>query len=238
MESMKQIYLLLICQGFYLGSVGQRWTFPSVMTILIDSCVEIPCRYHPARDAEISGTVWYLYRHYNTDLEVLNTKNSSLVRPNYIDRTSLVPGDNSCTLRIDPVRRGDSGKYYPGIAGDKESIKRYNHSTEFVYLHVTDKLSPKFSLPKTLTEGEATTLRCFVDHTCHSRPPSLQWSKPGQAKSQTLKIYDGSWREISELSYIPSYEDDGRRVLCAVSYLDSLDSETSQKFNIYCTYYN
>ncbi|KAM3923143.1 sialoadhesin-like [Leptodactylus fuscus] len=123
MEPMKQIYLLLICQGFYLGSVGQRWTFPSTMTALIGSCVEIPY-----------------------------------------------------TVNID------------------------------------------FHVSRTLTEGEATTIRCSADHTCGFRPPSLQWNKPGQVIKKSVNISEGSWREESELTYIPSYVDDGSSVQCTATY--------------------
>ncbi|KAM3923142.1 B-cell receptor CD22-like [Leptodactylus fuscus] len=173
MESMKQIYLLLICQGFYLGSVGQRWTFPSTMTALIGSCVEIPCTYTPGRKTRTSRTEWVLPRSNNW----------------YKDRLVHALGGNICTLRIDPVREGD---------GD----------TVYIDLYIS----------RTLKEGEATVIRCSVDHTCGFRPPSLQWNKPGQVIKKSVNISGGSWREESELTYIPSYVDDGSSVQCTAIY--------------------
>ncbi|XP_075134206.1 Schwann cell myelin protein-like [Leptodactylus fuscus] len=232
--TMKQIYLLLICQGFYLGSVCQRWTFPSTMVALIDSCVEIPCTYHPDGESEISGTVWYLYRNRClSHPEVLNTKDSSSVMKYYKGRTSLVPGENSCTLRIDPVREEDGGKYYyPGISGHRQINAHEKQDKASVRLNVTDKMIIPLSVPEVMTEGEAATIRCSVYHTCRSSPPSLQWNKPGQIKNQSVEISGGSWREESELTYIPSYVDDGSFVQCKITLFFGLDIETSGRLNI------
>ncbi|XP_075183293.1 Schwann cell myelin protein-like [Anomaloglossus baeobatrachus] len=216
MDPMKQIYLLLFCQGFYLGSLCQRWMLPRRIVALIGSCVEIPCTYDPARRSGASSTVWY-WETEGPDLEILNTKDSSRVMEEYKDRTSLVPGDNSCTLRIDPVRRGDGGYYYPGIAKDRR-IHTANKHAAFVILSVTDEAKIQLYVPIHLIEGEATTLRCTVDHTCRSSPPSLQWNKPGQVQYQSVKISEGSWREESNLTYIPSYVDDGTPVQCMATY--------------------
>ncbi|XP_069803387.1 B-cell receptor CD22-like isoform X4 [Dendropsophus ebraccatus] len=161
MEAVKQVYLLLICQGFYLGSVCHQWEIPEHITALLGSCVEIPCTYDPAGRPGASSTLWFLY--YNNDYEeILNTKDSSAVMEKYRGRTSLVPGNNSCTLRIDPVRREDRGKYYPGIIEDTY-INAYKKPTGGVNLYVSDP-------PKHVTvtiigkdevlEGSDVTLQC------------------------------------------------------------------------------
>ncbi|KAM3921586.1 B-cell receptor CD22-like [Leptodactylus fuscus] len=77
-------------------------------------------------------------------------------------------------------------------------------------------------------EGEAATMRCSVDHTCRSSPPSLQWNKPGQVKRKSVEISGGSWREESELTYIPSYVDDESRVQCTATYPNGQRTERSK----------
>ncbi|KAM3921585.1 B-cell receptor CD22-like [Leptodactylus fuscus] len=140
----------------------------------------------------------------------------------YKGRTSLVPGENSCTLRIDPVREEDGGKYYyPGISGHRQINAHEKQDKASVRLNVT-----------VMTEGEAATIRCSVYHTCRSSPPSLQWNKPGQIKNQSVEISGGSWREESELTYIPSYVDDGSFVQCKITLFFGLDIETSGRLNI------
>ncbi|XP_073513709.1 B-cell receptor CD22-like [Phyllobates terribilis] len=214
---MKKICLLLICHGFYLGSVCQRWTFPSKITALIGSYVEIPCTYHPARSSGASSPVWYLSID-GPDQEILNTKNSSSVRIDYKDRTSLVPGDNSCTLRIAPVRREDDGKYYYPAIREDSTIKAADSEGRYVLLSITDKENIQFYVSKGMTEGETTTIRCSASHTSRSSPPSLQWNKLGQVHYRSVEISEGSSREESTLMYIPSYVDDGTPVRCTATY--------------------
>ncbi|XP_075135288.1 B-cell receptor CD22-like [Leptodactylus fuscus] len=232
MAGVQQMFLLIIFQGFYLGSVGQRWTFPPTVTALIGSCVEIPCTYHPVKISDTSGTVWYLYSQLSY-LEVLNTKDSSAVLVNYKDRTSLVPGENSCTLRIDPVRGEDNDEYYfPGNPEDKE-INSYEKHQIHVHLHVTDSPGNMYMFdPHTIREGEATPISCYVYHTCRSSPPSIQWNKPGEIKKRSAQLYGASWREESELTYIPSYVDDGSRVQCTASYPNGQRTERSRTLDI------
>ncbi|XP_073513703.1 sialic acid-binding Ig-like lectin 13 isoform X2 [Phyllobates terribilis] len=231
MDAMKQIYLLLIYQGFYLGSVCQRWTFPSSITALIGSCVEIPCTYHPAESSGVSSPVWYLYTRRDYP-QILNTKDSTYIRLNYKDRTSLVPGNNSCSLRIDPVKREDGGEYYyPGIAEDRKINAADIHS-RYVLLSVTDKDEVQLSGPGIMTEGKATTIQCGVEHACRSSPPSLQWNKPGQVHNQSKVIFGGSWREESWLTYIPSYVDDGTTIWCTATYPNGQTTVGSGTLNI------
>ncbi|XP_040271434.1 Schwann cell myelin protein-like isoform X2 [Bufo bufo] len=228
----KPIFLLIVFQGFYLGSVCQEWTFPSIITALNGSCVEIPCTYHPANTSGTSSTVWYLYKYMHRDPEILNTRDSSSVKADYRDRTSLVPGENSCTLRIDPVRGEDDEEYYPGITEDININANKKYSTT-VSLYVTD--SPRifgFYVLTFLRERKATIMQCAADHTCGSSPPSLKWNKPGRITKKSVEISAGSWREESELTYIPSYVDDGTRVQCTVIYPNGQKIKRSDKLNI------
>ncbi|KAM4016742.1 B-cell receptor CD22-like [Anomaloglossus baeobatrachus] len=231
MDPTKQIYLLLICQGFYLGSLCQRWTFPEKITGLIDSCVEIPCTYHPDGRSGASGTVWYLYNTRDYP-QILNTKDSSTVMEEYKERTSLVAGNNSCTLRINPVRREDGNKYYyPGIAEDR-IINTADKQNKYVHLSVTDPETIQLLGLNIMTEGVSTTLRCRAVHTCRSSPPSLQWNKPGQVLNQFVEISGGSWRQESNLTYIPSYVDDGTIIQCTATYINGITAKGSGTLNI------
>ncbi|XP_069598953.1 B-cell receptor CD22-like [Ranitomeya imitator] len=230
MDPKKQIYLLLICQGFYLGSVCQQWTFPPKITALIGSCLEIPCTYHLAWSSGASDTVWYLNDKWRYQ-EILNTKDSSSVIKMYKGRTSLVPGDKSCTLRIDPVIEDDEDKYYPGITEERKINALKLHS-KTVTVDLTDRADIQLYKLMLMTEGEATIIQCTIVHTCRSSPPSLQWNKPGQVHNQSVEISGGSWREESNLTYIPSYMDDGSTIQCTATYLNRLRTETSGTLTI------
>lgn len=83
--------------------------------------MEIPCKFYPHERSTTSSTVWYLER-LSGYHQIFNSRKSSSASTDYRDRTSLVPGNNSCSLRIDPVRRDDGGdEYYPGIAEDEDT---------------------------------------------------------------------------------------------------------------------
>ncbi|XP_075697014.1 Schwann cell myelin protein-like [Rhinoderma darwinii] len=232
MDAVKQVYLLIICQDFYLGSVCQDWTFPTTITAVIGSCVEIPCTYNnPPSISGTSGTVWYLYARTSYP-EILNSKDSSSVMEEYKDRTSLVPGEKSCTLRIDPVRREDGNNYYyPGIA--EHIYINANKQYRNIYLYVTDTVATLFSMSEYLIEEQASIIRCTAEHTCRSRPPSLQWNKPGQIRKKSVDISGGSWREESKLTYIPSYVDDGTPVQCTATYPNGQRTGRSEILNIH-----
>ncbi|XP_069803592.1 B-cell receptor CD22-like isoform X2 [Dendropsophus ebraccatus] len=228
MEAVKQVYLLLICQGFYLGSVCQRWTFPSEFFALLGSCVEIPCTYD-AGTSGASSTVWYLYSYIYTDPEILNTKDQSSVLEEYRNRTSLVPGEKSCTLRIDPVREEDGGReYYPGIAEDRN----INADNKTVHLNTTDKIYIHLYGPEHVTEGEATSIHCVVAHTCGSSPPSLQWNKSGEVKIHSVLVFGHIHLQESRLTYIPSYVDDGTSLHCTATFPNGQRTVESITLNI------
>ncbi|XP_073426006.1 myelin-associated glycoprotein-like [Dendrobates tinctorius] len=227
MDPMKWLYHLLICQGFYLSSVCQRWTFPSRITALIGSCVEIPCTYY---NSVKSNTAWYLFSTKSYP-EILNTKHSTSVMTEYKNRTSLVPGDNSCTLRIDNVRVEDCYKYYyPGIPENKAN-NAYSEYTQTLYLDVTDREKVWIFTSENATEGEATVTRCTAEHTCRSRPPSIKWNKLGHIESQSEEVTSGYWQEVSKLTYVPSNEDDGR-IKCTATYPNRQSFERSRIMNI------
>ncbi|KAM4016741.1 B-cell receptor CD22-like isoform 2-T3 [Anomaloglossus baeobatrachus] len=231
MDLIKQIYLLLICQGFYLDSLCQEWRFPRKIVALLGSCVEIPCTYHPDGRSGASSIVWYVSTGGPPDLQILNTKDSSTVIEEYRDRTSLVPGNNSCTLRIDPVRGHDDNIYNPGN-GEEKSIYPNIKRSGYVILYVIDRVNIQLFISNLMTEGEATVIQCSVVHTCRSSPPSIQWNKPGQVQNQSVEIFEGSWREESNLTYIPSHMDDGTPIQCTAKHPNGRITERSQTLNI------
>ncbi|XP_069802861.1 B-cell receptor CD22-like [Dendropsophus ebraccatus] len=216
MAGVNQMFLLIVFQGFYSSSVCQWWSFPRTVAALIGSCVEIPCTYDPAGTPGAPSTVWYLYAEYSYP-QILNTKDPSSVIKQYSGRTSQVPGEKSCTLRIDPVRREDGKQYYyPGIAEDKYINAYDNHGT--VHLDVMDFSGNVNIVSEKKKSEDVFTIRCTTQHTCRSAPPNITWNKPGDVKKNSVKRYEAYWIEESELTYIPSYMDDGSPVQCTATY--------------------
>ncbi|XP_077312366.1 B-cell receptor CD22-like [Lithobates pipiens] len=214
MRITKKILLLTLLQGL----VCQEWEFPSKIDGLVGSCVEIPCTFRPRENPGTSSTVWYLYQRRGYP-QIFNSQENSSVLMDYKDRTSLVPGNNSCSLIIDPVRREDGNKYYyPGIAGD-EYTNAYSQRSMYLQLHVTDDPTiPELTGNKEMLEGHSETFQCSVEHTCGSNPPSLKWNKDGQTERRSEDLSGGKWREILTITYIPSHEDDKTQMKCTATY--------------------
>ncbi|XP_077312676.1 B-cell receptor CD22-like [Lithobates pipiens] len=229
MSVTKKILLLNLFQGL----VCQRWQFPREIVGLIGSCVEVPCTFRPRVGSTASSTVWYLYR-IRGYTQIFNSRGSSSVLRNYNDRTSLVPGRNSCSLRIDPVRREDDGEeYFPGIAEDQDTNAWTQQGRSTLQLHVTDTPDiPEIIASEEMVEGRSEIVSCSVVHTCGSNPPSLRWNKAGQTVRQSEDLSGGNWKEILTIRYIPSYEDDKTVIQCTVTYHNGRTSHEAATLNI------
>ncbi|XP_075183296.1 B-cell receptor CD22-like [Anomaloglossus baeobatrachus] len=212
--------------GLHLGYVCQTRWIAHETNALLGSCVEIPCTHSVHDTIGVSGVVWYI-GDYQEGEEILNTKNLSSVNEKYKNRTSMVPGEKNCTLRIDPVREEDSNTYY----SDHDSSKIYFRPATFLYVR-DYPADMNLSVSKYMSEDNATTVRCAVEHTCGSSPPSLQWNKPGQIEERSVSLHKGSWSEESELTYIPSYVDDGTPIRCTATYPNGQKTEKSAKLKI------
>ncbi|XP_073457908.1 B-cell receptor CD22-like isoform X2 [Aquarana catesbeiana] len=244
MSITKKILLFTIFKGL----VCQRWEFPTEVVGLIGSCVEIPCTFRPRENSGTSSTVWFLY-HENSrkstsfhpfferrrHSQIFNSQGSSSTLMDYTDRTSLVLGMNSCSLKIDPVRRDDGGKfYYPGIAEDLETSAWSKQGRMTLQLHVTDTPSiMELTRSAEMVEGRGEIVSCSVEHTCGSNPPSLKWNKPGQTIRQGSEdLSGGKWREVLMNIYIPSHKDDRKQIQCTATYRNGETSQNATRLNI------
>ncbi|PIO24245.1 B-cell receptor CD22 [Aquarana catesbeiana] len=228
MSITKKILLLTLFQGL----VCQKWEFPSKIDGLVGSCVEIPCTFLPRENPGTSSTVWYLYQTIGYP-QIFNSQENSSVLLDYKSRTSLVPGNNSCSLMIDPVRREDGKKYYyPGIARD-DNTNAYSKSKMYLQLHVKDNPTiPELTGNKEMLEGHSETFQCSVMHTCGSNPPSLKWNKDGQTERRSEDLSGGKWKEILTIRYIPSHEDDKTQIQCTATYQNGKTSQNAATLSI------
>nr|XP_056703094.1 myelin-associated glycoprotein-like [Euleptes europaea] len=208
---------------FY-SPVSLAWssTLPSSIQALKGSCVVIPCSFtYPGPRSSWKGkfsVAWYQYwsRGYP---EIYNSKSSSTVLAEYQGRTQVV-GDlemGNCTLLLKDVTHGDAMSYYVWINPDSVKHRFYDVT---VRVEVTDVPSQlEMSDPGFLTEGDRTLLTCSALHTCPMAPPNLTWSLAGE-KAVTVqeRLAGGVWRTESELSYVPSHEDNGRHLQCTATF--------------------
>ncbi|XP_053547213.1 B-cell receptor CD22 isoform X1 [Bombina bombina] len=231
----QNVLFFIFFQGLNKGAYSQQWRFffPSVIEALEGSCVEIPCTFtHPTIPIKPS-VVWYMYDRYKY-IEIFNSKDSSAVLRNYRSRTSLVTKTRtSCTLRIDKVTQDDKDYYYPGIA-EHVQINAFDTQRIYLQLQVIDSPNkPKLQGSNVMTEGKQVVISCIVEHTCGSSPPSLQWNMEGHSVKQTEEPFkEGIWRSVSELTYLPSYEDDRKQIECTATYPNKQKTSGAAILNI------
>ncbi|KAM4651964.1 myelin-associated glycoprotein-like [Discoglossus pictus] len=211
--SVKGILLLFL----FHDSACQKWSFifPQSIEALRGSCVEIPCTFTRPPRYNKDSLIWFLYEDFGYQ-QIFNNKYPSLVMPKYKGRTFLMGNPtNSCSLRIDYVKEGD--RYYPGINRAKNSWTLNDKQT--VMVKVRDSLDePLVRDPGVLTEGANVTISCFAQHTCASKPPSLEWNKDGVISVQHEDLKEGNWRVISEINYYPIFKDHNTELECTVRY--------------------
>ncbi|XP_040182771.1 sialoadhesin-like [Rana temporaria] len=228
MDITRKILLLTLFQGL----VCQRWEFPTRIDGLVGTCVEIPCTFYPRENSGTSNTVWYLFNRRDYP-QIFNSLRNSSVLMNYRSRTSLVPGKNTCSLRIDPVIRNDGDHYYPGIAEDQDTNAwtQQRHKTLKLYARDTPNI-PDLIGNGEMVEGRPENVSCSVEHTCGSSPPSLRFNKAGQTARRSKDLSEGKWKEILTITYIPSYEDDKTQFQCTATYHNGRTSQNAVTLNI------
>ncbi|OCT56881.1 hypothetical protein XELAEV_18004278mg [Xenopus laevis] len=213
-------------------TLGQQWSFsfPKNMKALRGSCVEIPCSYTRPASLQTPNVIWYLFNRYNY-IKVFDSQNYRTVSANYRSRTKLVLNAlNSCTLHISNVRSEDEDYYYPGV----DDYNAYDLSSRTVHLSITDTPNRlNLQVPREMAEGTPITIRCSVEHSCGSIPPTLRWNKRGhlvRTGQQPLSV--GTWEAISEIAYTPTYEDDETEIQCSATYPNGQITRQTATLNI------
>uniref|UniRef100_A0A1B8Y6X5 Ig-like domain-containing protein n=1 Tax=Xenopus tropicalis TaxID=8364 RepID=A0A1B8Y6X5_XENTR len=213
-------------------ALGQQWSFsfPQSIQALKGSCVEIPCSYTRPRTLRPPKVTWYLEgrKDYYT---VFDSHDRGEALDTYRSRTKLVLNTiNSCTLHISNVRSDDEGSYIPEV--DNRDAYDLNGAT--VRITVIDAPSTiNLQGPAVMMEGIPVAIRCSVEHTCGSDPPTLRWNKR-QYLPRTGKqhVSEGRWEALSEITYSPTYEDDETEIQCSATYPNGQTSHKAAPLNI------
>uniref|UniRef100_A0A8C5QKZ3 Ig-like domain-containing protein n=1 Tax=Leptobrachium leishanense TaxID=445787 RepID=A0A8C5QKZ3_9ANUR len=189
----KKIFILIFLQGFHCVSLGQTWTFPESMEALLGSCVVIPCTVTKAITSTSHGVVWFVY-HRSQYIQIFNSRETSGIRAENKQRTSLASAEpDSCSLRINNVRREDADSYYPGI--DEKTNSYYNEGTIKLNIRVSPRdVRVNFNENDEIKEGDDVTLTC--SSVSNPSPTSYEWYRgkerikvPDESK-QSIKVWN------------------------------------------------
>uniref|UniRef100_A0A452HWN7 Ig-like domain-containing protein n=1 Tax=Gopherus agassizii TaxID=38772 RepID=A0A452HWN7_9SAUR len=198
---------------------------PSRITAQQGLCVLLPC--HFTANFESSGVpykYWFLRNDdRDTSLAVATTDPGRALREPG-GRIRLV-GDapDDCSLHISDVRAGDRDHYYfRFVKGDfkySEAWESWRLNFNGVScLDLTEQ--PVLRVPEVLLSGQLVIVTCQAPGSCSGTPPQITWTGGFDytARNVSLALMNGSISYSSELSFTPAPGDDGKELVCMVTY--------------------
>ncbi|XP_026516716.1 sialic acid-binding Ig-like lectin 12 [Terrapene carolina triunguis] len=222
-----EIILALLCQGRLCQAPVYRIQVPSNVTAQQGLCVLLPCNFTANFNSSgVAYKYWFLRDDdRDTSLAVATTDPDKALREPG-GRIRLV-GDapDDCSLRISDVRAGDRDRYYfRFVKGDF----KYSYVVTQPLVDVTGeaggpwrlKEKPVLEVPEVLLSGQLVNVTCQAPWTCSGTPPQITWTGGFNytARNVSVTLANGSVSYSSELSFTPAPGDDGKELVCTVTY--------------------
>uniref|UniRef100_A0A8C3H690 Ig-like domain-containing protein n=1 Tax=Chrysemys picta bellii TaxID=8478 RepID=A0A8C3H690_CHRPI len=226
------------------GSLSQPPGFtlavPQSVSVQEGLCVLIPCNFTYPASYDTDNPSDQLYRLWykepatvGQDRPVASSLPSAWVLQEIQGRFRLMgdPAHGDCSLQISDARRTDEGRYFLHI--EKGMF-------EHTYRSNSDGTDPvlTISVPGTLLAGEPVTVTCTAPGRCSGSPPQVTWMGPfnDTARNVSAQLTNGTWAHSSELSFTPGLGDNGKELVCTVTYSSAQGSSTSRTIQLHVGY--
>ncbi|XP_065430361.1 sialic acid-binding Ig-like lectin 12 [Chrysemys picta bellii] len=100
------------------------------------------------------------------------------------------------------------------------------------------EISPVWGLPGTLLAGEPVTVTCTAPGRCSGTPPRVTWTGPfcDTARNVSAQLANGTWAHSSELRFTPTPGDDGKELICTVTYSPPEGPSTNRTIRLHVDY--
>uniref|UniRef100_A0A674IZB3 Ig-like domain-containing protein n=1 Tax=Terrapene triunguis TaxID=2587831 RepID=A0A674IZB3_9SAUR len=195
---------------------------PSRVTAQQGLCILLPCNF--TANFESSG-VAYKYWFKDDDRDT-----SPAVATTDPDRALREPGGrirlvgdapDDCSLRISDVRAGDRDRYYfRFVKGDFKYTYRETQPLVDVTGEAGLTEQPVLGVPEVLLSGQLVNVTCQAPGTCSGTPPQITWTGGFDytARNVSVALANGSFSYSSVLSFTPAPGDDGKELVCTVTY--------------------
>ncbi|CAJ0947785.1 unnamed protein product [Ranitomeya imitator] len=214
---------------------GFAITAPRNVVVQAGLCVHIPCSFKLPSVFTISRNargIWFRGNFLSSQTVAVK---SSFELPNKRDRFFLT-GDvwrGDCSLMINDAREQDADSYSFRIEDGSGVFPFYDFSTLLRVIELSDK--PEISPAGKIIVGQETTLSCTSPGICSGISPSIKWE--GKLKMKTEKIYainneDGTIIHRSNVTFVPSAEDDQLSLTCKVTFENNVTTSRSISLNV------
>ncbi|XP_077113445.1 sialic acid-binding Ig-like lectin 9 [Ranitomeya variabilis] len=210
-------------------------TAPRNVVVQTGLCVHIPCSFKfPAISTFSRNARGIWFRGNFVSSQTVAVK-SSLELPNKRDRFFLT-GDvwrGDCSLMINDVREQDADYYSFRIEDGSSVFPFHDFRTLLRVIELSDK--PEISPAGGIIVGQEITLSCTSPGICSGNSPSITWE--GKVKMKREKIYainneDGTIIHRSNITFVPSAEDDQLSLICKVTFENNVATSRSISLNV------
>ncbi|XP_065430165.1 sialic acid-binding Ig-like lectin 14 [Chrysemys picta bellii] len=211
---------------------------PQSVSVQEGLCVLIPCTFTYPASYDTYNSRAQLYRYWYKDPADVdqnppvassdpNRRVSQETQGRFRLAENPAPGD--CSLQISDARRTDVGRYFFRVEGDF----KYNYRTKYYRTQPTlqisvpvlteepeIQISPAQRVPGTLLAQEPVNVTCTAPGRCSGPPPRVTWTGPfsDTAQNVSAQLANGTWAHSSALRFTPTPGDDGKELVCTVTY--------------------
>ncbi|XP_065429940.1 sialic acid-binding Ig-like lectin 11 [Chrysemys picta bellii] len=220
-------------------------------------CVLIPCTFMYPASYDTYNPRARLYRYWYKDPAdvdqnppVASSDPNRGVSQETQGRFQLAenPAPGDCSLQISDARRTDEGRYFLRV--EKGRLKyNYHYSTDGTDFKLTIsvpelteepeiQISPAQRVRGTLLAQEPVNVTCTAPGRCSGSPPRVTWTGPfsDTARNVSAPLANGTWAHSSELSFTPGLEDNGKELVCIVSYSSAQGPSTHRTVQLHIGY--
>ncbi|XP_065430712.1 sialic acid-binding Ig-like lectin 13 [Chrysemys picta bellii] len=254
---LRVLILALLWRGSLSQPPGFTLVVPQLVSVQEGLCVFVPCNFtYPASydtdnpSAQLYGKWYKKPATAGQDPPVASSVPNVGVSQETQGRFRLTgdPAHGNCSLQISDARRTDAGRYFLNIEkGMLDHTYRSNSDgTDFVLTisvpELTEEpeiqISPARGLPGTLLAGEPVTVTCTAPGRCSGSPPQVTWMGPfnDTARNVSAQLANGTWAHSSELSFTPGLGDNGKELVCTVTYSSAQGPSTSRTIQLHVGY--
>ncbi|XP_065430713.1 sialic acid-binding Ig-like lectin 12 [Chrysemys picta bellii] len=252
--TLRVLILALLWRGSLSQPPGFTLVVPQSVSMQEGLCVFIPCNFtFPASydtdnpSAQLYGQWYKEPATVGQDYPVASSVPSVGVSQETQGRFRLTgdPAHGDCSLKISDARQTDAGRYFFYIEkGMLDHTYRSNSDGTAPALTISVpelteepeiQISPAWGLPGMLLAGEPVTVTCTAPGRCSGSPPQVTWTRPfsDRARNVSAQLANGTWAHSSELCFTPTLSDNGKELVCTVTYSSAQGPSTRRTVQLH-----
>ncbi|XP_053866993.1 sialic acid-binding Ig-like lectin 16 [Malaclemys terrapin pileata] len=255
--TLRVLILALLWRGSLSHPPGFTLAVPQSVSVQEGLCVLVPCNFTYPASSDTGNPSDQLYGQWykepatvGQDPPVASSLPSGGVSQETQGRFQLTgdPALGDCSLQISDARQTDVGKYFLSVEkGMFVHTYRSNSDGTAPALTISVpglreepeiQILPVQGLPGMLLAGEPVTMTCTAPGRCSGPPPQVTWMGPfsDTAQNVSAQLANGTWTHSSALSFTPTLGDNGKELVCKITYYPPQGPSISRTIQLHVGY--